>query len=190
MTDTAPDAPVAAPCPIVRVLAPTDVSPAGTHVRITADAAQCAAIAALADVPAVDALSAELVVKPWSGTGFAVDGRVRARLRQACVVTLEPVETTVDEVVAVKLVPPQDMVKYVEEPDENGDIDLDAVADLPDPMENGVIDVGAIVVEHFMVGIEPYPRKEGALFDAAAVGAEAGPEVVSPFAALARLGKE
>ena len=183
MTDTTP--------PIVRTLAPAEVPPTGTHVMIEADAAQRAALATAADVVSVEALAAEILVKPWSGEGFSVTGRVRARLTQACVVTLEPVATTVDEAIDVKLVPPEEMAKYEITPDENGEIDLDASAlDMPDPIEGGVIDVGAIVTEYFVLGIDPYPRKSGVVFDAAASGVGDGREALSPFAALARLKKE
>lgn len=176
--------------PIVRAIAPTEVAPAGTHVVVEPDAATRAALATLADVLSVDSLRAELVVRPWSGAGFSVEGRVRAELRQACVVTLEPVVTLVDEPVSLKLVPPEEMPKYLETPDEDGAIDIDVARDLPEPFEGGAIDIGAIVVEHLMVGVDPYPRKPGVVFDAAAAGVEGGPEVLSPFAALARLGKE
>ena len=175
--------------PIDKTLAPTDVPPTGTHVVIAADAATCAALARLAEVLSVESLTAEVLVKPWSGAGFALEGRVRAALHQACVVTLEPVATTVDEPISLKLVPPEEMAKYAETPDEEGAIDVDATVDLPEVFE-GVVDVGAVVVEHFLVGIDPYPRKPGVVFDAAAAGVSVGPEAVSPFAALARLGKE
>jgi uncharacterized metal-binding protein YceD (DUF177 family) len=177
--------------PIVRVLLPGEVAPAGTHVVLEADAAQRAALAAAADAISVEALSAELLVKPWSGEGFAVTGRVKAALTQTCVVTLEPTATTVDEAIDVKLVPPEEMAKYEIAPDENGEIDLDAAAlDLPEPIEGGVIDVGAIVTEHFLLGIDPYPRKPGVVFDAGAAGVGDGRAELSPFAALARLKKE
>jgi uncharacterized metal-binding protein YceD (DUF177 family) len=177
--------------PIVRTLSPTDVAPAGSHVVFDATEAERAALAVAAEAVAVEALRAELVVKPWSGDGFSVTGRVTARLTQTCVVTLEPIATTVDEVVDVKLVPPESMAKYEIEPDENGEVDLDASAlDLPDPIEGGLIDIGAIVVEHFLIGVDPYPKKPGAVFDAEAAGVGEGREALSPFAALARLKKE
>lgn len=177
--------------PIVRLLSPADVAPAGTHVVITADADQLAALARAADVPSVEVLRAELVVRPWSGNGFVVSGRVTASLTQTCVVTLEPIAATVDEAIDVKLVPPEEMSKYEIEPDDNGAIDLDVSAlDLPDPIENGVLDLGGIVVEYFMLGIDPYPKKPGAVFDPDAAGVGDGREKLSPFAALARLRKE
>lgn len=178
------------PLPIVRTLAPADVAPAGTHVIIVADEATRAALARHADIVSVEAMRAELVVRPWGHDGFSVEGRVTADLTQACVVTLEPVPGRVDETVAVKLVPPEAMARWVEKQDEEGAIDLDLTRDIPDPIEGGVIDVGAIAVEHFLVGLDPYPRKEGAAFDAEAAGVGAGGDELSPFAALARLGKE
>lgn len=177
--------------PFARTLAVHDVAPTGTHVVIVADEAQRHALAEAADLLAVESFRAELLVRPWSGHGFAVSGRVAATLSQSCVVTLEPVETTVDEVVDVKLVPPEEMAKYVTAPDEEGGIDLDASAlDAPDPIENGVIDLGAIATEFFMLGIDPYPKRPGAVFDPAAQPGGADDAPMSPFAALARLKQE
>lgn len=177
--------------PIVRLLSPQDVSPAGTHVIIEATEAQRLALAESAGIVSIEAMRAEVLVKPWSGNGFAVSGRITARVTQACVVSLEPLATTVDEPIDVKLVPPEEMEKYAIVPDEKGEIDMDlSTLDVPDPIENGVIDVGDIVREFFVLGLEPYPRKPGAVFDAAAAGVDPGAEVLSPFAALARLKKE
>jgi uncharacterized metal-binding protein YceD (DUF177 family) len=91
--------------PIVRLLTPGEVAPAGTHVNLTADADQRAALARAADAVSVEALDAELQVRPWSDDGFAVTGKVRAKLTQTCVVTLEPVAAEIDEAIDVKLVP-------------------------------------------------------------------------------------
>jgi len=184
MTDTAPKS------PFDHVLSPTEITAAGTRVVIVADEAARRALAELADIIDVESFRAELQVLPWSGKGFAVSGRVTARVHQACVVTLDPVETAIDEQVDLKLVPPEEMAKYEIAPDESGDIDLDAVAGLPDPIEDGVIDLGAVAVEHFMLGLDPYPRKEGAVFDPTAAGLDTDAKEMSPFAALARLGKE
>lgn len=176
--------------PLVRRLLPTDVPPAGTHVAIEADAAQRAELARLAGAVSVEALRAEFEVKPWGVDGFAVEGRITAALTQSCVVTLEPVPGTVDEPVSLKLVPPEAMARFEEKPDEEGGIDVDPSRDLPEPIEDGVIDLGRIALEHFLVGVDPYPRKDGAVFDAEAAGVGEGREELSPFAALARLRKE
>lgn len=176
--------------PLVRILLPTDVPPLGAHVALTADEAQRAALAKLADALSVEAMRAEFLVRPWGQDGYSVEGRVVADLTQACVVTLEPVVAHLDEPVSLKLVPPEAMARYEEKPDEEGGIDLDPAAEIPDPIENGVIDLGRIAVEHFLVGVDPYPRRPGVVFDAEAAGVGEGRAELSPFAALARLGKE
>jgi hypothetical protein len=176
--------------PLVRRLLPSEVPPTGVHVVIEADADARAELARLAEALSVEAMRAELEVKPWGRDGWSVAGRVVADLTQACVVTLEPVATRVDETVELKLVPPEAMARYEEKLDEEGGIDVDPALDLPEPIEDGVIDIGAIVLEHFLVGVEPYPRKPGAEFDAEAAGVGEGRAELSPFAALARFGKE
>lgn len=176
--------------PIVRTLLATDVPPAGTHVIIDLDADARAALARFADLQAVASFRAELEIRPWDRDGFSVAGRVRAEITQSCVVTLEPVPGRIDEVVAVKLVPPEAMARFEEETDDEGAIIVDVASELPEPFEGGVIDLGGLAVEHFMVGIDPYPRKDGVTFDAAAAGVAVGAEEMSPFAALARLKKE
>lgn len=176
--------------PLVRKILPTEVPPTGVRVAIEADEAARADLARLADVLSVEAMRAELEVKPWGRDGWGITGRITADVTQACVVTLEPVATRVDETIDVKLVPPEAMARYEEKADEEGGIDVDPTLDLPEPLEDGVIDLGAVAVEHFLVGIEPYPRKEGAAFDADAAGVGDGRAELSPFAALARLGKE
>lgn len=176
--------------PLVLRLLTSDVAPAGTHAALTADAEALATLAKIADVPAVAALRAEFVVRPWGRDGFAIEGRVTAELTQSCVVSLEPVPGRVDETVSLKLAPPEALAKWEEKHDEEGGIDLDLDADVPEALEGGVIDLGAVALEHFLVGIDPYPRKEGAVFDADAAGVGDGRAQLSPFAALARLDKE
>ena len=52
-------------------------------------------------------------------------------------------------------------------------------------MHGGVIDLGAVATEFLILGIDPYPRKPGAVF--AAPPAAPGEAAEHPFAALAAL---
>jgi hypothetical protein len=54
---------------------------------------------------------------------------------------------------------------------------------MPEPLTDGSVDLGVIATEYFLLGIDPYPRKEGAVFEAA----PAKDPRESPFAALADL---
>jgi uncharacterized metal-binding protein YceD (DUF177 family) len=146
--------------------------------RLTIEATEPerAALAEALDLLAIRSLVADVALRPWCGEGVRVTGTVRGAVTQACVVTLEPVEGTVEEPFDVRLHP--DVAESTE-------IDLDPdAADAPEPMESDAVDVGAIALEHFVLGIDPYPRVPGVAFEPDAEEAEA-----SPFAALAALKK-
>ena len=57
--------------------------------------------------------------------------------------------------------------------------------DPPEPLREGAVDLGALATEFLLLGIDPYPRKPGAVFDAP----PAGDPSSHPFAALAALKK-
>ena len=55
----------------------------------------------------------------------------------------------------------------------------------PEPLVGGVVDLGALATEFLILGLDPYPRKPGAVFEAPQdVNRDQG-----PFAALGRLAK-
>lgn len=170
-----------------------DVSPEGTHVRVAATAEECAALARDLDLPAIARLGAELLVKPWGRSGFRVTGRLSAAVTQTCVVTLDPVDQSVEEELDLRFVPPAEAARYEPKRNADGEIELDADAvDAPDVLEGGTLDLGALVEEHLVLGLDPYPRKPGVTFDTAPEeAAEApAPAPASPFAALSRLKKD
>jgi hypothetical protein len=53
-------------------------------------------------------------------------------------------------------------------------------------LNNGTVDLALLTVEFLILGIDPYPRKPGATFQAPEAG-QPGPH---PFAALAALKKD
>ena len=55
----------------------------------------------------------------------------------------------------------------------------------PEIMQSGVVDLGAVATEFLILGIDPYPRKAGAVF--AAPSASTREPADHPFAALAAL---
>ncbi len=58
--------------------------------------------------------------------------------------------------------------------------------DEPDPVIDGKIDLGALAAEFFALGLDPYPRKPGAVLDEERTNAE---PIDSPFSALAQRDK-
>jgi uncharacterized metal-binding protein YceD (DUF177 family) len=173
------------PSPISRGLLTTDVPGDGRHVSLKVSAAEIEALKAFSGAVEIRDFTAELDVRPWGKTGFRVSGSVTADVIQSCVVTLEPVEGRVDEPVEVKLVPIADADRYKPKTTPEGEIIVDVEADdIPDFFDGPAIDVGAIAVEFFMLGLDPYPRKHGAEF---APLPDPGKAEVSPFAKLAVL---
>ena len=155
-----------------------DVPETGLHLSLVATdevRASLAAFAGLRDLPRLEAVID--VVR--DGGGLRASGRVSATVGQSCVITLEPVETEIDEAFDVTFAP----AGAAEAGASGKASDAD---DPPEAMVDGTVDVGALATEFLLLGIDPYPRKPGAVFDRPTEGM-AGE---GPFAALAKLRKQ
>jgi hypothetical protein len=90
-----------------------------------------------------------------------VSGKVGAEIVQTCVVTLEPIDSKVDEEIEAVFLP-EDSKLGREGFGVGGEIILDAEGpDSPEIFSGDVIDVGSLAEEFFALGIDPYPRKTG-----------------------------
>jgi uncharacterized metal-binding protein YceD (DUF177 family) len=128
-------------------------------------------------------VQASFDVTPMSGGRFQVAGRVRARIGQTCVVTLEEIENDIDEEVDLMFVPPDqipEMAALVDEAEESGE----DTPDPPEPIENGIIDLGRVATDALYLAVDPYPRKPDAVFEPLV---EAPNPEDHPFAALKAL---
>ena len=154
-----------------------DVPPEGTRINLSADDQTRSAIAALAGLQSLPRLEATFEVTPHNRGRLRVTGDVSATVGQTCVVTLEPVENEIREVVDLVFVP--DAVTLASEAE---DIDP-AAEEQPEALVDGTVDLGALAIEFLILGIDPYPRKPGAVFEDVSVGEASS----HPFAALAKL---
>lgn len=151
----------------------------GFPVVIEPDAAQRAELASAHALLSVERFRGELLLKGWKRGGVIVTGRVRAKIVQECVVTLEPLESEIDEAVDVVFVPEGSALSR--DTIEEGELVLSADGpDLPETFDGVSVDAGATAEEFFALGIDPYPRKKGAQLPSA--GSSDGNE--TPFAAL------
>jgi uncharacterized metal-binding protein YceD (DUF177 family) len=156
-----------------------DIPDVGLHVEIDAPEAVRAALRALTNLRELPRLSAVFDLAR-QGAGVRVAGRVSARVGQTCVVTLEPVESDLEESVDLVFAP------ALAESAKAGTVELGTQdEDSPEPLVGGKLDLGAIATEFLLLGIDPYPRKAGAEF--APVKADDGG--ARPFAALEALKK-
>jgi hypothetical protein len=155
----------------------------GLHRELEADPVVREAMAEIAGLREILSASASFDVTPKSGGRFHVAGRVRARIGQTCVVTLDPIENDVDEEIDLTFAPPEQIPQLAALVDETAEIG-DEIPDPPEPIDNGVIDLGRLATDVLFLAIDPYPRKADAKFEPVVVAAD--PED-HPFAALKAL---
>src|SRR5436190_1968434 len=168
-------------------IAVVQIPDTGLHRDLKADQAICAAVADVGGLREVLSVSASLDVTPMSGGRFHVAGRVRARIGQTCVVTLDPMETDVDEPIDLIFAPPDQipqMADLVDEAQENVRSSDAEIPDPPEPIENGIIDLGRLATDALYLAVDPYPRRPDAVFEPLV---EAPDPEDHPFAALKAL---
>ena len=159
-----------------------DIPAEGRRYELEADGEQRAGLAALLQIPAVDALKADIDVRPARGGGFSLRGSLTASVTQTDVVSLEPSSQAVAEEIDVTLIPAERRTPRRRA--DQGLVDAEA-ADGPDLYRNGRIDLGIVVREHLALGLDPYPRAPGAVFPGHVEDSPA--DDPSPFAALSAL---
>ena len=142
------------------------------------------ALAKRLGIPSVESFEATIGLRLTGGGGTVkLRGHVRANLTQICVVTLEPIATKVDEKFTrlFTLEVDDDATEIVIEIDED---------DSPDPVIDEQIDMGEAAAEHLALAMDPFPRSQGAAFEAPVEPEPEPVEKPSPFAALASLQKK
>ena len=158
-----------------------DIPETGRHVELEPNETARAAIAKLAGVVGLPRLSASFDLSRQGSDALRVVGSVSATVDQSCVVTLDPMQSEIEEAVDLLFAPHPEPL----DDEKAGPLAVDA-DEPPEVLRGGVVDLGAIATEFLLLGIDPYPRKPEAVFDAP------GPRDAadSPFAALAALKKK
>ncbi len=155
-----------------------EIPETGRRLDAAADAATRTALAKTTGVAGLPRLEVSVELFRHGDHGVRVTGQVSATVEQACVVSLDPLQSELVEAFDLLFVPtPAD-------PDAVAEPALDPAGDEPpEALRDGVVDVGAVATEFLLLGIDPYPRKPDAEFDAP----PAGDPAAHPFAALAAL---
>ena len=167
-------------------IAVEDVAETGQHLDLSASADVRAAVARVAGLRDLPRLEANFDVTRHGAAGLHVVGRVSATVGQTCVVTLEPLSNEVDEAVDLLFAPAPSREQQAIGPAEGEKEDnVSESWDKPEPLVGGQVDLGALATEFLILGLDPYPRKPGAVFRPPP---HATPEE-SPFAALGALKK-
>jgi hypothetical protein len=161
------------------VVAVEDVPETGEHMTLTADGETRLAIARIAGLRDLSRLEASFDLLRHGG-GLHVTGHVSATVGQNCVVTLEPLENEIEENIDLLYMP------AAAAPAADDETAAEPKWDDPEPLIGGVVDLGALATEFLILGIDPYPRKPGAVFEPPR---EQKPDP-GPFAALGGLMKD
>jgi hypothetical protein len=143
---------------IERVVDLDRMGPGGAALEIVASDSERAALARRFGFLGLPALSARVTVDRRVGGQIVVEGRLRGRIVQACVLTLDPVNQDLDD--AFRIVFKSDLAD--DRDPENGEAVLSAQADAPEPLTGNLLDVGEIVAEQLSLAADPYPRRPGA----------------------------
>lgn len=172
MTEPSADTPFHRP---VRL---AEIPQAGLSLQVTATAEERQRLAAALGLPGILALDADLSLRR-TAAGFDVTGRLAADVAYECVVTLDPFTGRVEEPVEARFA-----IAATHARPEADEIDFTIdEADPPEPIVNGIADLGPLLVEFLALGLDAYPRKPDAVFEAP----DAGEAEDKPFAALAKL---
>lgn len=137
----------------------------------------------------LDTLNASVTVQAAGKDTIHIEGHVSARLEQPCVVSLEPVEETIEEDFVLLMVPPE-----VADRMDADEVYLNPDAPDYDALEGDILLLGDIVAQTLSVMMNPYPKKEdAALKPMKNQSLEVNGELETkpnPFAALSKLRDE
>jgi uncharacterized metal-binding protein YceD (DUF177 family) len=162
-------------------LAVTDVADSGRRIAIAADATTRAAVADVADVREISRLEATFEIARHGRNGLRITGKVSASVGQDCVVTLEPMQSEIEEPIDVLFVAPEKIAAA----EDQDPLEVDSGPDL-EPLTGDSVDLGALATEFLLLGIDPYPRKPDAEF----AGPQEQDDSPHPFATLAALKRD
>ena len=166
--------------PVTQRLRVAHLNPRGpTPFRLSPDKQARVAMADELGITALPDAQLSGHIAPHAGDAWALEGKLTARVVQTCVITLEPVQTLIDEKVHRIYSP------HLRDPDEE-------LAEMPDddlePL-GSTIDLGAVLIEELALALPLYPRLPDAQGDAGQpqVDEVAAGDRRKPFADLDKL---
>jgi hypothetical protein len=160
-----------------------NVAEGGERFDLVADQGVRAAIAKIAGLRDLPRFEASFDVARRGSRGLHVTGSISATIGQNCVVTLEPLANEVEESIDLLFEPPEVPPEPTKETEARR---RDADRQGPEPLIGGAVDLGALATEFLILGLDPYPRKPGAVFEPPK---DNNPDQ-GPFAALGRLARD
>jgi len=161
----------------------SEIPDRGFATERSATQSECAALAEALDVLAVRHLSFSYRIRRGAGHRYVVSGRLSAGVTQACIITLDPLESEITEDVDEAFWPATDIAALGQAAGEAEVLSAEA----PLPIEDGRLDIGRLVYEVLATAIDPYPRRPDASLQEVAPPENQDDRSDNPFAVLSRL---
>lgn len=175
---------IAGPYEFSRTVPLHDVKNGGIRLTLEANEDECGALAKRFEIRQLSNMRADLSLRPGAGDDVLLEGRVTAAVVQSCIVTGEPVKSSIASEFAVRYISAGTGVESFE------DEDFDVLGEDTEPLPSDVIDVGEVVAQYLSLAVDPYPRKPGAVAGVVELTPEGvipSTERANPFAALKKL---
>jgi hypothetical protein len=139
-------------------------------------------IAKALDLMSCESLTTAYSILPSKKGCYLLSGSLQAKLQQACVVTLDPVASTLNETFELAFWPEAEMPAAA-----GGELDLREEEETCSIVE-GRLDIGRVILARLAETLDPFPRAPGATLELPATTPPAGPVEgsTSPFAVLAQ----
>ncbi len=137
--------------------------------RLSADDDACAGLARRFDVMSLKDVRAHVTVeRRRGGSVFFIAGSVSAIVTQACVVTLDPVETALDETFETYFAEGHQVISFPsavksrgaghDDPPHHHEMEIFGEEESPEPVIEGQIDLGELCAQYLALAIPAYPR--------------------------------
>ena len=133
----------------------TQIPDTGLHRDIEADQPARQAMAEVAGLREVAYARASFDLRHKSGGQVQVVGRVQARIGQSCVVTLDPIESEIDEVIDLTFAPAEPTTPREDLADDDGNELEEEIGEQAEPIVDGMIDLGRLATDMLFLAIDP-----------------------------------
>jgi Large ribosomal RNA subunit accumulation protein YceD len=172
------------PAPLSRIFKVDEINDSASG-EIVATRAEMDAIAGLLDLLRLERLTFDYRFTHGGGGRLRLTGRLKADVKQTCVVSLDPIDARIDVPLEVEFWPEALLATAESSAEVPRSV---VVLDGPEPIVCGRIDLGAVAYETLATALDPYPKREGVSFDWSQGEPDQAQEAQSgPFAALAAL---
>lgn len=141
----------------------------------------------------LDALKADIVISRRSGEAtYHVKGHLEASLTQSCVVTLEPISSSIVDDFEAWFADPEAAISIARLRHErqsrtgHGEVPILSERDDPESLVDGKLDLGELATQYLSLSINPYLHAEGVVFEVGddVQAKETSDALRNPFAAL------